>query len=158
MKKGILILAMMTMAACSSFNPKPEELQAAPTCKVWKEGALGMTYVNDVEGEMAHQKMTCWLWNSVLCSYTDYTFKSGDSGDVVSSLPPADKPIAHLDSGKMHIFMTGATSDPFTLNNGKAQFMVQGPIGPKQTKSFEYNKSCTQRQAALGIMALMGSN
>ncbi len=155
MKKIVLTLMSTCLAACSSLNPKTEELQQSPICKVWKEEALGGKKVIDVEGEVAKQKQTCWVLNSLLCSYTDYTF-NGFSTEIRSSLPPEDKAIAHLEGNRItKISMAGITVDSIELNESRADYEIQGPFGPKQKMAVEYNSRCTKRQAALGLMAML---
>lgn len=151
----VLLCGFTTLTACSSFQPKPEELKAASTCEVWKEGRFGERYVTEVQGEVAKQKMTCWIMNTFACTYTDYTFR-GSSNEILSSLPPADKAIGKLDGDKLSIDMTGATVEPFQLKSGVAEYKLQGPVGPKQAMKVEFNDACSKRQAALGIMTLVG--
>lgn len=155
MKHIIGILVALTMAACSSLVPKTEELEASTECTVWKEGPLGTKVVLTVEGEVAKQKITCWVMNTFLCNYTDYFYKKGTS-DILSSLPPADKVIGKLDGKRLSVNMKGITVEPFEFYDGRADYKLQGPIGPVQNKTVFYNKSCTVRQAALGTLATIG--
>jgi hypothetical protein len=154
MKKMIALLVGITMLACSSMSPKSEELKQSSQCTVWKEGPLGTKSITVVDGEVAQQKQTCWIMNMFGCTYTDYTYK-GTSNEILSSLPPADKAIAHLDGNKLSVNMAGVTIEPFELKSGKADYTLQAPIGPKQSMTVEYNNACSNRQAALGILTVI---
>ncbi len=155
MKKIILsMFAALVFASCSTFFPKIEELQQAPQCTVWKDGLIGNKEVVVVEDELAKVKVTCWIAGMLACTYTDYTF-NGKTNEIRSSLPPEDKTIGTLVGNKMNVDMTGAKVETFELKNGHAEYWMQGPIGPKQKKSAEYNSRCTTRQAALGIISMI---
>ncbi len=143
------------MSACSSLTPKSEELREAPKCTVWKDGALGSKHITEVDGELAQQKMACWVMNTFMCSYTDYTFKE-NSSEIKSSLPPADKTIATLDGNRMTVNMRGLTVEPFVIGKQSAVYNFEGPIGGRQVSTVEFSKSCTTRQAALGLLVLIG--
>lgn len=154
MKKIYLIFAALVFtSSCANLSPKTEELKQANKCMVWKDGLIGKEVV-EVEGEIAKQKQTCWILNMFACTYTDYTFKN-NSNEIRSSLPPADKTIAKLEGDKLSVSMTGATVAPFQLKAGRGDYELEGPVGPKQSKSFEFNESCTKRQAALGLLTMI---
>lgn len=153
--KKILILFILSLSACTSFQPKPEELRQTNKCMVWKEGLLGQRFVAEVEGELAKQKQTCWILDMFACTYTDYTYKDPKSSEIQSSLPPADKTIAKLEGNKLSVDMTGIKVEPFELKKGKADYKLKGPFGPEQVMSVEYNESCSTRQAALGLLTII---
>ena len=111
--------------------------------------------VVEVEGELAKQKQTCWIMNTWGCSYTDYQFKDGSTTEIVSSLPPKDKPIANLKGDMLAIDMTGAKVEPFELKADHADYELKGLVGPKQNMHVEYNQACSKRQAALGLMTMV---
>jgi hypothetical protein len=154
MKKAFMLFLIMTVAACATVNPKPETLHQETQCKVWREDTFGIRHVATVEGELARQKMTCWILDTFLCSYTDYTYRENTS-EILSSIGDHDKTIAKLEGQKLSVNMNGVSVDPFELKGQKASYMLQGPFGPKQNKTVEYNKNCTTRQAALGLLTIL---
>jgi hypothetical protein len=157
MKKPIILLQLLfsvALGGCSSMSPKTEELRQANTCKVWKDGLLGTKHVAEVKDELARQKVKCWIMDTFGCTYTDYTFKE-NSSEIRSSLPPADKTIAKLEGSRLSVSMRGITVDPFELGEDHADYQYKGIVGPKQTGKVEYNRSCTKRQAALGLLTII---
>lgn len=155
MKKIFLLIIALSFVACASLSPSNEELQGLNRCVVWKNGPIGTKPMVTVEGELAKQKITCLIMNMFVCSYTNYTFKEG-TNDIVSDLPPKDKVIGTLNGQKMTVNMTGITVDPFEIGKDRADYMLQGPIGPKQSMSVEFNQRCSTRQVALGLLAIIG--
>jgi hypothetical protein len=155
MKKMMILLPLILSLGCASLSPKTEDLQQSEDCKVWKDGALGSKTVVTVDGEVAMQKQTCWIMNMFGCSYTEYSYKNGSS-EMKSSLGDTDKTIARLEGSRItSVSMAGITVDPIELKDGRADYSVQGPIGPKQKMVVEFSKSCTKRQAALGLVSMI---
>ena len=153
MKKIILTITLLFLSACSTFNPKVETLKESPVCTVWKEDILGGRHPVEVKEEQADMKVTCWVMNMFACTYDHYTFV--DKNTIQSSIM-GSKVQAKLEGNKMTLDSMGVTVDPFVLKNGRAEYMIQGPVGPKHSSLVEYNDKCTVRQAALGFMAVMG--
>lgn len=154
MKKLILILTSITFFGCATLNPSKDELRKAPQCTVWKDGPLGTKHIAVVEGELAKQKMTCWVMNSFLCSYTNYTFRSG-TNEILSDLPPKDKTIATVNGKKMTVDMKGITVQPFEIGENQITYSFKGPVGPVQTHNAEFNDKCSTRQVALGLLTII---
>ena len=155
MKAVVLTLALVLVSGCASLSPKTEDLQKAEVCKVWKDGPLGSKTVVEVKGELAQQQITCWIMNMWGCTYTDYTFAAPGSPEIRSSLPPKERPVGHLVGRKVTVSMGGITVDPFELGQGKANYMLAGPIGGKRPHTVEYNSKCTPRQAVLGLFTMI---
>lgn len=151
----LLILPLIfCLTACSTFSPKPEELKTADKCMVWQPDTLGIVQTREVEGELARQKMTCWVMNMFLCSYINYTFKNG-TGEILTDIGDKNKPIGKLESNVISISRTGVKVDPALIKDGRIDYELQGPIGPKQNKTVFYNEKCSVRQAALGAATFM---
>ncbi len=153
MKNFFMAVIVLSLTGCASMQPQVAELQRAKVCSVWKEGQLGIRYAVEVPGEMAKQKITCWLFNSLLCSYNEYTFAGPQSSEIQSSVLGT---VGKLEGKVMSAKITGSTIDPFEIQKGKAAYSIQGPIGPKRAELVEFNDKCSKRQAALGVMALLG--
>lgn len=155
MKKMTIVLTLILSIGCASLSPKTEELQQSADCKVWKDGAMGSKTIVTLDGEVAKQKQTCWIMNMFGCSYTEYSYKKGSS-EMKSSIGDSDKTIARLEGQRItSVSMVGITVDPIELKDGRADYALQGPIGPKQKMTVEYSKSCTNRQAALGLVSII---
>lgn len=155
MKKYIILTILLVSSACSSLNTKTEELQASPKCEVWKDSSIGLRYVADLNQEIAKQKITCWVMDMFLCSYTDYTFRD-NSSEVLSSLPPADKAIGKLEGDMLSVSMTGIKVEPIKIGDRIAAYELQGPVGPKQSMKVEFNQNCSKRQVAVALLSMIG--
>ena len=154
MKKLTFVIPLLMLSACSSLNPKPEEMKSAKVCTVWKEDTIGIRHPVEVPEEKSSYKVTCWVMNSFLCTYDEYAFKPGTN--QISSKLFGDKISAQLDGNKMSVKAIGTTIDPFEIKNGRIEYDIKGPIGPKHRDLVEYNSACSNRQAAVGFLAVMG--
>lgn len=153
-KIGILGLVIM-MTACSSM-PKPEELKASPKCTVWQKDNLGIVTAHEVEGEKARQKSSCWVMGMFLCRYINYTFRPGTT-EILSDIGDSNKTIGKFDAKNNTISMDHSviTVAPALIKDGRVDYVLEGPIGPKMNKTVEYSSSCSIRQAALGAASFM---
>lgn len=154
--KKLMLIGTLFLTACSSFNPKPENLKESKSCMVWQKDMLGVIVAREVVEEKAKQQSTCWVMNMFLCSYINYTFRPGTT-EILSDIGDKDKAIGKLDTkaNQISINRSGVDVDPATIKNGRIEYMLQGPLGPKTARTVEYSPSCTVRQAALGAASFM---
>ena len=145
-------LALLLLNSCSSMQPNVEELQNAKTCEVWKQDTLGIRHAAEVKEEMSKQLISCWVWGMFLCSYNEYTFAAGSS-EIESSVLGK---VGELKGNSLSLHLTGSTVKPFEIKNGRADYMIKNIVGPEHASSVEFNEKCTVRQAALGLVALIG--
>ncbi len=153
MKNLILLVALLAFSSCSTFSSSTEQLENAGTCKVWKDALLGLKNEADVVDEVASYKHSCRFW-TLWCSYTYAKFK--DRGDIYTSnsgLITAEMRAATFDGKKYAVDSSIVKVEPFELANGKAHY-TSTVLGATNDVTVHYNKSCSARQAALGVAVL----
>lgn len=153
MKTLISLLTLLAFSSCASLVPTDEALENTGSCKVWKDGLLGSKYEADVKDELAEYKHSCSLvfwW----CSYVYAKYKDG--GDIYTSnsgLITAEMKAANFDGRKYAVDSSLVSTPPFEIANGKAHY-AKTVLGRSSDETVHYNKSCSARQAALGVAVL----
>lgn len=159
MKKYFTILFFFSVCfSCSST----EDLRKQNNCSIWKDqGSFGVREVPIVRDTVSLKTKCLFLiW---LCS--SYEFRVGEDNKIYGKGPGlfnSESVMASLNGDQVtyepSIFERFAKSSPITLdlNTKKAYRTVEMKIiqGPKDTQELEFNNSCTQRQAAVGAVAL----
>lgn len=151
--KIIMAIAMMSVAACSSFQPKEEELKQSKTCNVWKEDRFGVRRSVEVEPNKAKQKMTCWIMGMFACAYNNYSFQN--ETEIKSDMLGK---VGELKGNTMSIQITGSTITPFQIKKelAQAEYQIKDKVGSERTSKVYFNQQCETKQVALGVAALVG--
>jgi hypothetical protein len=150
-KNLIFILLGLSICGCSHFMPSGESLEQAPTCKVWKDAALGTKTIANVEGETATFEHSCGITG---CSKVFAKYK--DSNDIYTSnsgLLTLESKLGAYDGKQFSVDSSIVKVKPFELKDGRATYMST-VMGQTQDVTVHYNPACNQRQAALGVAVI----
>jgi hypothetical protein len=158
--KIILLLAVLMLTSCASV----EKLKASKTCNVWEDQKIFGPLSIEVNQNEAYWKGECGLFYMWLCTWVKADMPDGQSSIFLdgNGVFVNRKVYSKLQDEKIIFeptFLDGLVKSSPALINRKElrtnRTITTAIANISSEEEFHFNESCTNRQVAIGTMALI---